>query len=329
MDTIIYLYHSREKEEFVTEKWQEKEYCLIRLGIPVLLWQNVKALEGLVEGEKAKISILQEAVVAPKKDKKQRRIVLRGFRKRKQKSENASVVADAERIAWEAEQARLKDLRNQLAPLLEELSELQTALPLLGDNPHWTYCVYEDFLYEKINTKLWREVWKLPLFEEYHSYIWVEELMQYATKEAFVLLGYAPCVGHILRGHAAQMRSAWWMLKPEQYTEAVQGLIEEFYEEYGLAITVKLLEEGEEWIRVRPSSVQPVNVLDFSGEEKLSACAIAKGSVWLDMDSLEGKERRMDVRSPQIGYCSLKKQWKQLQKEPSYLDTIGKNRYNT
>lgn len=329
MDTIIYLYHSREKEEFVTEKWQEKEYCLIRLGVPVLLWQNLKALEGMAEGEKAKRSVSQEAVIDPKKEKEQRRKKRRGFRKRKQKSEEDSVVMDPERKAREEEQERLKDLRNQLTPLLTELSELQTVLSLLGDNPHWIYCVYEDYLYERIDTGLWWDVWRLPLFEEYHSYIRVEELMQYATKESFVVLGCAPCVGRILRGHAARMRSVQWIMKPEQYTEAVQEFVEEFYEEYGLAITMKLLEEGEDWIRVRPSSVQPVNVLDFSGEEKLSVCDIAKGSVWLDMDSLEGKERRMEVRSPQIGYFSLKKQWKQLQKEPIYLDTIGQNRYNT
>ena len=45
MDTIIYLFQSKEEENFLTEKWQESDYCLIRLGIPSLLWRNIQRLE--------------------------------------------------------------------------------------------------------------------------------------------------------------------------------------------------------------------------------------------------------------------------------------------
>ncbi len=298
MDTIIYLYHSREENSFVTEKWQEKEYCLIRLGIPASLWQNLKALEKSLEEEKEREKQQRARGLFHRFDK--------GNRKRKQQT---------------AEQTGRIE-QEKLRPLLEELSEQQTALCLLGDNPHWTYCVYEDFLWDKIDTMLWREYWRIPVFCEYHDYIWAEELMQYAVRDTLLILGYAPCVGQLLRKHAVKLRSVRWILKPEQYTEAVQDFQDEFYEEYGMVIAIQVLEPGEEWVRVRPSAVTPVNILDFSGEEKLSACDVIQGSVWLDMDSLEGKERRMEGRSPQISYFSLKKQW-------AHLDTIGKNRYNT
>lgn len=279
MDTIIYLYHGKETEKFCIEKWQEKEYCLIRFGIPSILWQNISTWE------------------AEEKEEENPRKRKHGFR-------------------------RSRKEKRILHPLLEELSVQQTALSLLGDNPHWTYCVYEDFLREKIDTGLWHECWKLPLFREYQDLIWAEELMKYGVWDSLFILGYAPCVTELLYKYAGKLRNVKWILKPEQFEEPVQEFVEEVYEEYGLVISLQLLEPNEHWASVRLKTAIPVNVLDFTGEEKVSAYDLAGGSVWLDMDSLAGKEWRMKTRNPQITYCSLKKQWAQL-------DTIGKNRYNT
>lgn len=268
MDTIIYLYHSTEIEKYCIEKWNERDYCLIRLGIPCNLWQNLKAWE-----EQAK------------KERKGRK----GFR------------------------------RN---PLLEELSIQQTALSLWEDNPYETYCVYENFLWEKIDTKLWWKYWRLPQLQEYHDLIWAEELMQYGIWNSLLILGNAPCVTQLLYKYAGRLRTVKWILRQEQYTETLQDFLEDFYEEYGLMVDCQVLKPGEHWAAVRPKSVLPVTVLDFTGEEKISAYDLVAGSVWLDMDSLDGKEWRMKVRNPHIAYYSLKKQW-------ACLDTIGKNRYNT
>ncbi len=305
MDTIIYLYQSREPARFVIEKWQEKEYCLIRFGVPSMLWQNLRNVETEQED---KAECMEE-------EQSQKEEQLKSFRHRFAKKKGGC--------------ERKKDSPNPIFALLNELQEMQTALCMLGENPHWTYCVYEGALQEKVNTALWPRYWNVPKFEEYHDYIWVEQLMECAVYNQYLILGYAPCLGRILFEHVEKMRSVTWYLYREQYTRSVQNFIEDFYEEYGLAIEVRLLEADEEWIRVRPSSAVPVNVLDFSGEEKIAACDVAKDSVWLDMDSLDGKYRRIENRNPGIHYFSLKKQWKQRQKEPMCLDTLNKNRYNT
>lgn len=315
MDTIIYLYHSRKAENYSIEKWQEKEYCLIRLGIPMLLWRNLKSLEKALEQD--------EAAEQSGRRKRRRRWwrreeILQAKRERSEES-----------LQKEQAQQKLHALQKVTQPFLAELSELQTVLRLLGAHTDCTYCVYENFLMEKIDTRLWWEHWSLPHFSEYHEWIWAEELMKYAALDSFLILGYAPCVEKILNWHGVKMRSVKWILKPEQYTEAVREFVDCFYEEFGLAISLQLLGEGEGWIRFRPCTIAAVNVLDFTGEEKLSACDVAEGSLWLDMNSLEGKEWRMENRCPHITYFSLKKQWKQLEKAPFYLDTTGKNRYNT
>ncbi len=275
MDTIIYLYHSTAAENYCIEKWKEKEYCLIRLGIPGNLWKNLNAWEEQAEEEGQKGR--------------------RSFRR----SENGHG-----------------------NPLLEELAVQQTALALWEDNPYETYCVYEKFLWEKIDTKLWWKYWKLPQLQEYHDMIWAEELMQHGIWDSLLILGNAPCVTKLLYKYAGRLRTVKWILRQEQYTEALQDFLEDFYEEYGLMVACQVLEPGEHWAAVRPKSVLPVTVLDFTGEEKISAYDLVSGSVWLDMDSLDGKEWRMKARNPHITYYSLKKQW-------ACLDTIGKNRYNT
>lgn len=257
---------------------------MIRLGLPVSVWQNVKDWDKWLQEEK------QERWERKSRCSK---------RKGKQLAE-----------------------QQPLNGVWQELCEQQTALCFLGDHPYETYCVYERSLWEKIDTVFWREYWQIPHFREYHGSVWVEELVQHALCDSWLIIGYAPCIGTILRERATKLREVRWILKPQQYTEAVQEFLDELYEEFGMVIGVQILEPETEWYRVRLQTVSPVNVLDFSGEEKLSVCDVAKGSIWLDMDSLEGKQRRMEVRSPQITYISSKKLW-------ANLDTIGKNRYNT
>ncbi len=434
MDTIIYLYQSKENAKFVIEKWQETEYCLIRLGVPALLWQNLRKMDAKQQNapqkdiqlknvqpkdaqqkdlqqekeynepnddvEKAVNCKIQEInikygkkrhkkypseyektikqklgyekqskpkseyveAIKPKsrqeEQKKQKEhsgeeaktqesVWSKIFyyfaenridkRKKKQKllkrvqdsnSANAGSTQGQERISKEEILAK-RLLEKQVQELLEELVEVQTALCLLGDNPYWTYCVYDQTLWEKLDSGLWTQYWMIPEFEEYYELVWVEQLMEEAICDRYVILGFAPCLGKILCQHAKKIRSITWYLQLEQYTQEVENFIEEFFEEYGLAVKVHILEAEEKWIRVRPASQEAVNVLDFSGEEKISACDMAKGSVWLDMDSLDGKWRRIETRNPKITYFSLKKQWKQRQKAPMYLDTTNKNRYNT
>lgn len=296
MDTIIYLYHSRNGKEFLTEKWQEKDYCLIRLGIPSLVWQQVGQPELKKEPDLQKL---------PKKRKY-----------RLKRCRNKAVA-----------KGRIEDSKQ--ASFFDEIEELQTAICLLGENSHWTYCVYEDFLEKKLNVESWKRHWKVPKFEDYTEYFWVEQLMKYARYDRYIILGYASCVANVLCNHARRMRGVKWIMKAKQYTPQVQAFIEEFYEEYGLVIEIDLMEETETWIGMHPASVVPVNVLDFTGEEKLSACDVAKESVWLDMCSVEGKNRRMEARNPSVNYFSLKKEWKQRQKASINLDTLLKNRYNT
>lgn len=301
MDTIIYLYHCRGTDGFATEKWQESDYCLIRLGIPEILWQKLQEQE-----------VPEECA---------------------HKDAGGSIFSRIKNFFTSGKTTGAKSQNkvgmNPVTEKFEELRDLQQALILLGDNPYRTYCVYEKALTEKIDSARWRQYWNIPEFDAYNERMWVDKLMPHTIPGGFLILGYADCLAQILCENARKMRSVKWWLKEKQCTSDLQVFLEDFYEEYGLAVEVHLLENEADWFGVRPSSVVPVNVLDFTGEEKLSACDVARGSIWLDMDSLDGKWERMEARNPGINYFSLKNQWKQRQKEAICLDTINKNGYNT
>lgn len=207
----------------------------------------------------------------------------------------------------------------------QELYYLGTAVRFLGENPHWTYSAYEDFLDFLRETDDWKRNWTTPLFEDYRDYFWADKVAEQGKLDYWILLGYEDCIPTLLQKYAKRMRGIRWYLAEEGFTEPLQEWADEFYREYGLAIEFKVNPDGR---RLHPSASQPVNVLDFSGDDKISACDIPRGSIWLDVCAEGHKRRTLEARNPQITYFSLKKQWEQSQKAPIILDTPHKNGYN-
>lgn len=158
---------------------------------------------------------------------------------------------------------------------------------------------------------IWLQMWKVPEFNDYRKLRWVEHLLQYAALSHFLVLGYHPALPKLLCLYADKMKSLKWILPEWCYSEELQEFLENFYEEYGLAAMVQVLPPGETCKRAHISCREPSNILDFSGEERIPTGDIARESIWLDMDSLEEKQRRMESRNTGIYYYSLKKEWKQ------------------
>lgn len=221
--------------------------------------------------------------------------------------------------ALQQEALRKEVLWQQITALQGELESLQTALCLLGGNTYWTYTVYEERLRTQIDTPAWWNVWKIPEFENYSQPLWAEKILPHGDCPNLLILGQSDCIPGLLVTNARRMRSVKWYLLQKEYTEETEAFIDIFYEEYGLAIEVHLLEEKKNWRRVCFCCPEPVKVLDFSGEAKVSAYGVAKESVWLDMNAMDEKAMRMEVRNQGISYFSLKKLWRGLQKPVNTL----------
>lgn len=388
MNTIIYVYRGRDNAKFKIEKLDESDYCLIRLGLPVLLWKHLKQLDqetqDKTENESAKEHISNSEVseggysrtgsitengaavtVTEKKAGKKAHPKQRCdrvpvwkkkflWKRRRVIGKNASPdgMGDTENSFEDAGRAKVQEslavnaqpeegeaqkqealrkeaLRQRVTELLGELEALQTALCLLGGNTYWTYTVYEERLRTKVDTFSWRDAWSIPEFDDYSQPLWAEKLLSYGDCPNFLILGQSDCIPRALVANARKLRSVKWYLLQKEYTEEAEAFIDSFYEEYGLVIEVHLLEERKDWWRAGFHCPDPVKVLDFTGEAKTSAYGVAKGSIWLDMNAMDEKSGRMEVRNQGISYFSLKKLWGGIQKPVNDLDTPAKNGYNT
>lgn len=162
--------------------------------------------------------------------------------------------------------------------------------------------------------KLWQQYWQIPEFDAYLQQRWVEPLLVNAVLHHFVVLGYADCVPGVILRCARRMKSLRWILQEQNYTEELQNFVDEFYVDYGLAVTLQPLEGGKAFARLLLVSKDPVCVLDFTGEPYISPGGIAKGSIWIDFQSSEEKARRVLERQEGISYFSLKETWKRVGK---------------
>ncbi len=175
-------------------------------------------------------------------------------------------------------------------------------------------CVYEDslrFLAEGQGEAAicWSPVWNIPEFRDYKSIRWLRPLLEYVRHSDFILLGTADCIPTILQGLARRMKSLQWYLCEEDLSEEVQDWVEDFYEEYGLAITLRQLTGRSAFRQLKLKSGVPVCVMDFTEEERLFGGNLAAGSIWLDFASVDEKCRHMERQAPDVSYMSLKRYW--------------------
>ena len=223
-----------------------------------------------------------------------------------------------------------------LVPLVQ--GEMQKAVEriLAGgrqqEEPVQTGLVYEygfEKLLESVEyVGLWRRMWHLPVYDAFSEKENVECMLAKIPKDAFPgelwVLGYGPYTKDLIMQLAGRIRSlTFWV---EFVTRSLERLTEELEEELGLVCQIRLV--APEGIRKeRFSCNNPVLVLDYSGKENVSVIGLQRGSVWLDMDSVESKRHGMEDRKLGIQYISMKKIWKEEMLQT--LDTISNIEYNT
>ena len=299
MDRIIYFYTARgqsyaEEGQFLTKpcqvyRLQQKDYLLIRAGLD----------RGLVKRWEAEETLLRQREEAfIERPWYQRLFQMPGEKKRRKAIEKrwryweAQLALVLEMFGAEGEELSLEDCCFSCEEALEHLlkpRQSQASVP----------------------GEIWSRLWRVPVFDSFREPQWVEHMMQYAGNPHFLILGYDSVLPLLIRRYACKMKSLKWILPKECYREPLQDFLEDIYEEYGLAAAVQVLEPGQNLKRAGVACREPSSILDFSGEVQIPTGQIAKGSIWLDMDALEEKCRRMESRNLGIRYVSLKKEWKQ------------------
>lgn len=213
------------------------------------------------------------------------------------------------------QEQRIRGFQGELAALLDERED------------NFLFCAGR--LPENMDV---RRLIPLPVFEEYLEQRWVERLLAYGIYNHFVVLGTTPYLPRLLCMLAPRMKSVLWILPDHLHAKMLEDFVEDFYQEYGLAINLRYLSIDGSYGQLRVEGCflkEPLNVLDFTEDRHVPAMKLPAGSIWLDMAAVEEKERRLSARMPEVTYFSLKKQWKHPTKATYLLDTVPKNRYNT
>lgn len=312
MDTIIYFYRNRELKEALAEPVGLKSYMLIRVGLNV------------GEGEWFGINSDMPSGMAPSGTEEggagrkgpEKRKSRKPSRRERRKQERREAAERERLLAMRAENIRRteRDMRALAAEILE----------LAGEESR-CFAVYEDSVRkvllqgEHVLPSLWRRYMDFEEFSGYTKSFWAELMMPHAVLHHFVILGTAPCIPGLLEKYASKMKSLKWILAEEACGPELMNFVEDFYTEYGLAISLKTLSGGAEWKRQGELCALPSNILDFTGDSFLNVPRIPEGSIWLDFMSVEEKKRRIEGRCPGAAYFSLKGKWRRAQrrcKEP-------------
>lgn len=195
-----------------------------------------------------------------------------------------------------------------------------------------TYLVYEEsfqkWLQETGQALTWSNSWELPLYSDYHQKDNLKLLLQQIPHKEW------PSKAYVLGSGMGMKEWLPWIaphvqsieLYVEFLTKGLEMLREELCEEYGMITDLKLVAPGE-FPKERLRSKERILVIDFSGQQKLSVLGLARGSIWVDMDSSEEKRHLIEDRPTGVKYLSLNTIWQREMQET--LDTISKFAYNT
>ena len=316
MKAIIYVYIQRTIPEPAFEKiimnQQEEPYCLIKVALPDLRHSCQKNFpeNQLAEPENG----AESAQLSGPKKSVRKRIRYGFFRRRKE--QKPSPEKESER-----EDTEVATAAECLAGTVTE--KIKEMLPDMED----TDCsvVYEDSFHE---FGAGFPCFPYARFRGFREMFWSQQLMEYGARGDYHIVGYAPCVKDLLCKYARKIKSVQWTLSEALCNANLKDFVEDYYEEYGILIALRTCPPTMSLKCAGPVSIRPVTVLDFSGAERTPAWGVCEGSVWLDMDSDEEKEIKIETQNPGISYFSLKKIWKQAQKGFDDLDTSEKSGYN-
>ncbi|MCM1213608.1 MAG: hypothetical protein NC331_09505 [Lachnospiraceae bacterium] len=322
MDTILYLYQKKDLEKPLVEAIGQKTYLLIKIGM------DVESYRWFLQSFPRKRSLSDIFPMEREKLTGWKRIDPGYFRERKEirrcKKE------------WKRYEALIGSLMDRCRSNVEsQLAEMQREISFCAEERSQCQCVYDRAVRAVLHgggpvAELWQQAWNIGEFTGFMETQWARLLLPHTVSPHFIVLGEAPCIPELLQQCAGRMKSLRWIVSEawgRTHAEELEGFAEDFYQEQGLAVTIEQAQGGFEKLRLLCK--EPVNILDFTGEDKVSARWATKGSAWLDLGASEEKCRLIAGRSAGIQYVSLREIWRRTQKRTYRLDTAGKNEYNT
>lgn len=306
MDTIVFFYKKRGLQEPETDAGARQgagtdRYYLIRVGLDLEgeLWfgqsvgQNVPGQE---------LSLLETDETEPPRGRGLFGVLRRARYERRERIRR-------EEAARRLEQALLR--REEQRKATEDKMRLaaERIINRVSEGGECRY-VCEEGLKKCVAWEVWLRYFPVEEFSDYLKPFWAGQLLCRVKHTQFVILGAGESVYGLIESCAPRMKGIRWIVREQDCTRELTEFVEDFCVEYGLAVALQTMSGRTGYRRICLSCPEPVNILDFSGEDRIAVSDVARDSVWLDMLSSEEKRRRLKERDTGIRYFSLKEEWK-------------------
>jgi len=180
---------------------------------------------------------------------------------------------------------------------------------------------FERWLEENQMTQYWQSLWEQSLYREFtqpHNLLFLlQQIPERKRLGNWIMIGEALGVEEWIGGLARYMKSVtFFSMDPPGNWERLR---EHLQKEFGLIV---------DWKRsFQPIVAEPAFILDYCTKEKLFVWDVCRGSIWVDMNSLEYRRHDLQDRDTGIFYYSLKRFWREEMIQT--LDTVSKIQYNT
>jgi hypothetical protein len=160
-------------------------------------------------------------------------------------------------------------------------------------------------------SRLWRSLWPYATFYGYREPQYADLLLRETHCAHYLILGYDADLFTLLQPYFCRMKSLRFVL--DYYPADLDDQIDTLYEEFGLTASARVLPASDDDHPYRNERIEcplPSIVLDYSNETIFRGLSIMEGSVWIDMDAMDDKRRRMEEYHEKLTYLSLKKLWR-------------------
>lgn len=176
----------------------------------------------------------------------------------------------------------------------------------------------EVWLQERKIAGWWQQFFPYPRYQhfrkkEYGKFLiaGVKNRIEQMQGLFLLVLGYDESISDLLKPFLKTAGGLRLFPENAEDAEKMENYAESVYEEYGLAVAVEDVprRQGQKCV---PLYEGKNLILDFSGESIWYPVGAVTGSIWLDMDSIWEKRKRIETRYAAITYDSLQKRWEKL-----------------
>ena len=176
----------------------------------------------------------------------------------------------------------------------------------------------EVWLRERKIAGWWQQFFPYPRYRHFRKKEYGQLLIAGAKNRieqmqglSILVLGYDESISDLLKPFLRTAGELRLFPESAEAAEKMENYAESVYEEYGLAIAVKDVPRRLVQKHI-PFYAEKSLILDFSGENIWYPAKAVPGSIWLDMDSIWEKRKRIETRYAEIAYDSLQKHLEKL-----------------